>query len=64
MDIDVKNINKNYKKTSRTIYKSIDEPYSGVVTIFPKSFIEHCKSIQMSHITSHLKSIRRLKLSL
>ena len=44
MDIYVKNIDKNYKNTWRTISKAIDVPYFGEVKLFTKEFLDQCKN--------------------
>ena len=44
IDLYVANIDKNLKKTWRTIYKAIDERYFVEVRLFPRSFINICKN--------------------
>ena len=44
MDLDVGDIDKNYKNTWRTIYAEIDAPYFVEVELFPKLFLGQCKN--------------------
>ena len=43
LDLDVANIDKNYKNKWRTIYKAICECYFGEIKLFIRAFINICK---------------------
>ena len=43
MYLDIENIDKDEKKTLRTICKAIGERYFSEVKLFPRSFINLCK---------------------
>ena len=54
MDLYVANIDNNDNNTCGNIYEVIDEGYFVRVKLFPRAFINLCKSIQMSHKTFQL----------
>ena len=56
IDIDVENIDKNYKNTWRNIYEAIIAPDFGENKRFSKSFLITVKIIQISHKTFQPKS--------
>ena len=43
MDIYVKDIDKNNKRTRRTIYEAIDAHHFGNAELFTKAFLDNCK---------------------
>ena len=63
MDIDVENIDKNYKNTWRSIYEAIDAPCFLEVKLFPKAFLDKSKKHpnETQNIPSETKqNIKRL----
>ena len=64
INLDIENIASKNQQVWRSIYEFIYDSYFGVVNLFPTTFLNQCKKIQMNFRTYQMKSRKLLKMAM